>query len=62
VKSGTSIHLALDCLQPINLTFRLAVAGVGFDRRRDSLDVLLKTISESNQRAKAASLRILNPT
>ena len=61
MESSTPIHLSLDGLEAVDLSFRLAVAPGSFHRCDDRIEVLVQAIGESNQRSDAGLRHCANP-
>lgn len=61
MESSTPIHLALDSLEAVNLSFSLAVAPGSFHRCNDRVEVLLQAVCESNHRPDTGLGRSSNP-
>jgi len=53
MEASAPIHLSLNSLKAVDLSFSPAVAPVGSHRRDDRVEVLLQAVRESNQRPDA---------
>jgi hypothetical protein len=61
LKTGASVHLAFDGLQPVDLAFHLASAPLSIDGRSNCSDVFLKAISEAYYRTELAAFGPVDP-